>query len=557
MKTQLIIAALLIATALTQGYVAGGANSISLPTVPRSGSDSGSWSTSSSTVSVPIFPSAELSKLTGGTTNAAATAANIANTIKNAQTQLSTAVRSMESLFSRFPSKAELDKFADDGDTAAILKTINTVASDDSVPCSTKISYLLELLGSVKAAIQRKSLFVDQLVSIIDGAKAEITRLQAEIVRVQRDRDGLHIPDIERKIADLVSRLEVLYNQINALKTQIPPEEARILGYEKEIATYNKQNDDERNRISNDKLKLAQTISSIVEAENRLKDLRDARVALENSISNSEGLIRDNNAKINNLRNSVADISAKIKNLQDSIDRIKRDSNTLEVDLERSRTDLSVAQVKDKKLADDIKGFKDRIVAEQAKVVEDDLQKLRTIVDKLGKSYPTIQAGIDREYYYCYGPGKVQVETTGNTIVYIVNGDAFGQYIDNAYGTVSTGLRVSTSGNVRLQSVDAFSPVWTAKFGGSAKGGSGAASGRGNFSCWSSNATNGRGVITGVNADGIQINDANGRPVSLNIGACSRVESTLSLPKAGQNIAWRGATSSNSGSYDLISATCW
>lgn len=214
------------------------------------------------------------------------------------------------------------------------------------------------------------------MVSIIDGAKAEITRLQAEIVRVQRDRDGLFIPDIERKIADLVSKLEVLYNRISALKTQIPPEEARILGYEKEIATYNKQNDDERNRISNDKLKLAQTISSIVEAENRLKDLRDARVALENSISNSEGLIRDNNAKINNLRNSVADISAKIKNLQDSIDRIKRDSNTLEVDLERSRTDLSVAQVKDKKLADDIKGFRDRIVVEQAKVVEDDLQNL-------------------------------------------------------------------------------------------------------------------------------------------------------------------------------------
>ena len=148
MKTQLIVAALLIATALTQGYVAGGASSISLPTVPKSGSDSGSWSTSSSTVSVPIFPSAELSKLGGGTTNAAATAANIAGTIKNAQTQLSTPVRSMESLFSRFPSKAELDKFADDGDTAAILKTINIVASDDSVPFSTKNYYLLRCVGS-------------------------------------------------------------------------------------------------------------------------------------------------------------------------------------------------------------------------------------------------------------------------------------------------------------------------------------------------------------------------------------------------------------------------
>ena len=259
------------------------------------------------------------------------------------------------------------------------------------------------------------------------------------------------------------------------------------------------------------------------------------------------------------MRNTIADINAKIKNLQDSIDRIKRDSNALEVDLERSRTDLSVAQVKDKKFAADIKGLKDRIVVEQAKVVEDDLQKLRVIVDKLGKSYPTIQAGIDREYYYCYGPGKVQVETTGSTVVYIVNGDAFGQYIDNAYGQVtSPGLRTSTSGSVRLQSVDPFSPIWTSKFGVSSSSGKGSVggSGRGNFSCLSGSAANGRGVITSLTNEGIQISDANGKPVSLNIGACTRVESTTSLPRVGQNVAWRG-TASTSGGFDLFSVTCW
>jgi hypothetical protein len=223
MKTQLIVAALLIASAVAQGYVVGSSSGLSLPTTPKSGSDSGPISTSSS-VSVPNFPTADLAKLNGGSTNSAVTASNIVNTIKGAKTELSTPVKSMESLFTRFPSKAEIDKFADDGDTAAILKTINAVATDDSVPCGTKISYLLELLGSVKAAIQRKSLFVDQLVSIIGGAKAEITRLQSEIARTQGDRDALKIPAIEAKIAALVSKLEGLYGQINALKTQIPPE---------------------------------------------------------------------------------------------------------------------------------------------------------------------------------------------------------------------------------------------------------------------------------------------------------------------------------------------
>jgi len=130
----------------------------------------------------------------------------------------------MDSIFSRLPSRAELTKFADDGDTGAITKTLQVVASDDSIPCGTKISYLLELLGTVKAAIQRKTLLADQLQSIIDGAKAEIKRLEDEIARIQAERDALGIPDLEAKIADFINKLQNLYNQINAVKAQIPPE---------------------------------------------------------------------------------------------------------------------------------------------------------------------------------------------------------------------------------------------------------------------------------------------------------------------------------------------
>lgn len=59
-----------------------------------------------------------------------------------------------------------------------MIKTIQVVANDDSVPCGTKISYLLEFMGMVKYAISRKSLAIDQLITIIDGAKNEINRLQ-------------------------------------------------------------------------------------------------------------------------------------------------------------------------------------------------------------------------------------------------------------------------------------------------------------------------------------------------------------------------------------------
>ncbi len=153
-----------------------------------------------------------------------------------------------------------------------------------------------------------------------------------------------------------------------------------------------RQNDDERNRISNDKLKLTTTINLIKDLEAKLQDAKDTKAALEASIANSQNVINDNNTKISNIRTTIADINAKIKSLQDTADRLKRDANTQEVDLERARTDLSVAQVKDNNLANDIKNFKDRINAEQPKLVDDDLKKLRTIIDNLNKSLPTIQS---------------------------------------------------------------------------------------------------------------------------------------------------------------------
>jgi predicted nucleic acid-binding Zn-ribbon protein len=427
-------------------------------------------------------------------------------------------------------------------------------------------------LGSIKAAIQRKTLLADQLVSIIDGAKAEIARLQGEIARVQRDRDALGLPALQKSVNDFVNLLQPFYDKINAVKTQIPPEEARVAGFTKEIDTLSKQNDAERNRISNDQLKLATTVNLIRDLQQKLKDAQDTQTALEASIAKSQGIIRDNDAKIANIRTTITEIQAKIKSLQDTADDLKRQSNTLEVNLERARTDLSVATVKDNKFADDIKGFKDRINAQQPKLVDDDLTKLRTLIANLNATLPNVQAAIDREYYYCYGAGKVETVTTGNTIVYVVRGEAFGQYITNAYGQSVRAPSLRTSGDYRLQVVDPFSPVWTAKFGypsvargrgsgsGSGSGsGAGWTAGSGDFSCLgglSGGSSSGSGVITGISNDGFEVKDASGKSASLRVGSCSRIESTSSLPKVGQSMVWRGVPSSNGG-YNIYSGTCW
>jgi hypothetical protein len=127
------------------------------------------------------------------------------------------------------------------------------------------------------------------------------------------------------------------------------------------------------------------------------------------------------------------------------------------------------------------------------------------LITNLNGILPTVQAAIDREYYYCYGDGKIQVETTGNTLVYVVRGEAFGQYIETAYGQGVNAPTIRSSSDFKLQVVDPFSRIWTSKFGfpSVTKGSQGGSSG--DFSCLGgipSGSSNGRGVISAINSDG-------------------------------------------------------
>ncbi len=220
-------------------------------------------------------------------------------------------------------------------------------------------------------------------------------------------RDDLKLPDLFKNVNDLVAKLDDFYNKIYTVKTQIPPEEARIAGYLKEIDILTKQNSDNQNRISNDNLKLVQTNNLIRDIQTRLQDAKDLRDSLTASIAANTALIKDNNTKIANIRVSIDEVNAKIRGLKDTLDGLNKAANTLEVDVQRARTDLSVAQAKDKVFADQIKDFQNQITVQQPRLRDDDLLKLRTLITNLTLTVPQIQNQINREYYYCYGAGKV------------------------------------------------------------------------------------------------------------------------------------------------------
>ena len=277
-------------------------------------------------------------------------------------------------------------------------------------------------MATVKAAIARKNLAADELQAIIDGAKAEIARLQSEIARVQKARDDLALPHLLKRVNDLVAQLQTFYDKINAVKAQIPPEEARIAGYLQEISILEKQNNDNRNRISNDNLKLTQTNNLIKDLETRLQEARNLQANLAASIVAAQAAINDNNTKIANIRATIDEINAKIRALQDTRDALSKSANSLEVDVQRARTDLSVAQAKDQTYLDQIREFQRLINAQQPRLVDDDLRKLRDLINNLNNSLPKIQNQINREYYYCYGAGKVETINTGSVVVYVVKG---------------------------------------------------------------------------------------------------------------------------------------
>ena len=222
-------------------------------------------------VDVPDLPSADLDSLYRSSGRFKDAKRAEFGAIRDAQEKIVTPTRSIDSLFLRLPSSEEIDELIISADSVALLKTIQTVATDDSLPCDQRVAYLLEVLGRVKAAIEKKTFRVEQLEVIIAGALQEIKRLEAEIVRLENEKNDLWLQELRDDLAKLVKDLEHVYNQFNAVEIQIPPLQGEVAGLEKEIQILTRNSDSERHRIAQEKLKLTETEALIRDIQTRLK----------------------------------------------------------------------------------------------------------------------------------------------------------------------------------------------------------------------------------------------------------------------------------------------
>ena len=510
-------------------------------------------------VSVPDqdFPEADLDELYRSSGRRKDAKRSTFGAIRDAQETILTPTRSIDSLFLRLPSSTELDELILSADSVAILKTIQTVATDDSIPCGQRIAYLLEVLGRIRCAIEKKQFAANQLEVIIQGALEEIRRLEDEIKRLEEEKKALWLDELRDKLAKLVKELEEVYNRFNAVEAEIPPREAQVAGYEKEIRILTKSSDAERNRIAQEKLKLTETEAIIRDLENQLKAARNRKEALEVSIKRSEAVIAENDKKIDEARAKIRDLEDEIRRLRDKADSLRAKYTELEIKVERLRTDISVAEAKEDKINAEIDRNINRINFEKKKIAQDELDDLNRMIRVLKELVPTTENEIDRHYYYCYGEGAVQVEKTGGVVVYIVKGERFGDYIHNAYGK---SVKVAAvRGDVHFRRVDVFGPAYTNKYGypfaGNLDGNE--LSFKNDFSCLNpSAARHGYGTISAIEAEYIHVSSHDGRKIRFRVGACSRIEAITDVPKVGQNFYYTGVPSGADG-YNLYAASCW
>ena len=139
-----------------------------------------------------------------------------------------------------------------------------------------------------------------------------------------------------------------------------------------------------------------------------------------------------------------------------------------------------------------------------------------------------------------------------------MNSNSFKNYIESAYSiTPST---PSLSSYITFKTIDIFDSAWSQAFGlafdESELAQTHSFSFASDFNCLNpSSVVSNTGKIVKISHNFITVSLEDNSSTKLRLGACSRLESTSSLPKIGQQIYWKGNLKNNI--YEVYSASCY
>lgn len=218
------------------------------------------------------FPKADLGVISAASSNVVNSNALQAGVINAALSNSSANPNlNLNKVFTKLPSVGEVNGLILSGDSVALLKLIQTVGVDNTIPCDQRIAYLLELNGRVKAAIEIKAFAADQLKIVIDTAVVEIDRLRQQINQNNADIDRLGLDALNTRLNGLLGDLQVAYANYNKIQSQIPVLEAQVAGSTQEIDILNKNSDNERNSLNNNRIKLSDVVNEFNTLQAKLR----------------------------------------------------------------------------------------------------------------------------------------------------------------------------------------------------------------------------------------------------------------------------------------------
>ena len=134
-----------------------------------------------------------------------------------------------------------------------------------------------------------------------------------------------------------------------------------ILGYEKDTQIINAKADSDRAEIVNQKLELTGANNEISKLERQLKDARDRKANIENTIQRLEDNLVEYDLSIEQNDRKISELEAEIKDLEVQSDSLKIKYSTLEITVERFRTDLSKSESKEDVLFTAIKVLEEKV----------------------------------------------------------------------------------------------------------------------------------------------------------------------------------------------------
>ena len=231
--------------------------------------------------------------------------------------------------------------------------------------------------------------------------------------------------------------------------------------------------------------------------------------------------------------------------------------------------------------------MKDKIAAQEPLLVSDDLALLQDQLASLKELLPAVEYELNRQYFYCYGDGAVTIEKTGDTVVYIIRGEAFQALLEKTYGIgfedlvccddqTDANAGANLPSEINMVTVDIFSEEYQNQNGpvqptvhvqptipvqniipsapqthGEKEGGESPSKTNisfpdgGAFECIAQDGISGRGVIVACDGNRYTVRTYANTPDPLDnfvdISACTIIMSTVKVPRPGMSIAFTGS----------------